>query len=163
MCLCIFDFLCVCACPIVLRSPVWVVENYLSGHCRLVVLVLDGAGDKTGWGEKQWCSISHISSYWYYMCVCAFVMTACQPAPQLPQPLLSQCPLLSSITFWMGTLGDGGGCGALSGRDKVRVSGPGWGGLSPVSALEPSAPPLEGRQVRHTYSTYTMIEAPLCL
>lgn len=84
----------------------------------------------------------------FCVCVCTFVMTACQPAPQLPKPFLSQRSLLSSITFWMGALGDGGGCGVLSGRDKVRVSGPGWGGLSPVSALEPSAPLLEGRQVR---------------
>lgn len=69
-CVCWYIWVSVCICAgvyarqIVLSSPVWVVENDMRGHCRLVVLVVDGVGEKTGWWKKQWCSFSHISSYW---------------------------------------------------------------------------------------------------
>lgn len=55
MCLGIFDFLCVrvgvYACQTLLTSPIWVVEDDMSGHCRLVVLEVGGVGRKRGEGR----------------------------------------------------------------------------------------------------------------
>lgn len=52
VCLSIFDFLCVhvgvYACQTLLTSPIWVVEDDMSGHCRLVVLEVGGGGRKRG-------------------------------------------------------------------------------------------------------------------
>ncbi len=95
-----------------------------SGWC---VWGLVGLGEKLG--DRR--SNDEVSLTYYHIdiecsmrvcvCVLAFVMTAYQSAPQLPKPLPSQPPQGSSITVWMGTIGDLGGRSVLSGQ--LSVSG----------------------------------------
>ena len=93
------------ACQTLLTSPIWVAEDDMSGHCRLVVLEVGGVVRKRGWGERQWCSFSHISSYWYCVscvCVCVCVCTRMcvhllwQPISLHPNSQNHSCPSLPS-------------------------------------------------------------------
>ena len=90
LCLGVFDRLSVYAgvqaCHTLLSSPVWVVDDDSSGHCRLVVLLVCGERRSNGRnGDAVSPAYHHIDTGHCVgacprVCACMyFAMTACQP------------------------------------------------------------------------------------
>lgn len=152
-----------------LSSPVWVVEDDLSGHSRLLGLLVGWERQGNGRSGDAVSPTYHPigSGHCVGACACVCVrVRICHDSLSTRTLSPKPTPVSDSQTkqhHCLDGYDDWGGHWVLSGPDKVRVSVPGWGGLSPVSSLDTSLSLYEGRQERTETHIRTMIYALPCL
>lgn len=116
--------MCVCAsvsaCQRLLSSPICVVEDNKSGHCRLVVLVVDEIGEKERNSDVVSLTYHHIDIvYSHYVCLCVCVgvtvvcertgydsLSTCTPTPKTA-PVPASPSLATSLSGWVRLVTEG--------------------------------------------------------